>query len=69
MAGVIECIADNVVSPLGLTSRENWEAVKAGRSCLARYDRMGNIQDPFVLSRMDRDQVDAACISQGIPVT
>lgn len=69
MAGVIECIADNVVSPLGLTSRENWEAVKAGRSCLARYERMGNIQDPFVLSRMDRDQVDAACISQGIPVT
>ena len=66
MAGVIKCIADNVVSPLGVTSMANYEAVKAGRSGLARYERMGNITTPFVLSRIDRSVVDGLCESLDI---
>lgn len=66
MAGVIKCIADNVVSPLGVTSMANYEAVKAGRSGLARYGRMGNITTPFVLSRIDRSVVDGLCESLDI---
>ena len=35
---MIVCLADNIVSPLGLTTAENYEAVKSGRSALRRYD-------------------------------
>ena len=66
MAGVIRCIADNVISPLGVTSAQNYEAVKAGRSGLARYERMGNITTPFVLSRIERSVVDGLCTDLGI---
>ena len=66
MAGVIRCIADNVVSPLGTTSRANYDSVKAGRSGLARYESMGNITTPFVLSRVDRGVIDGLCAELGI---
>lgn len=66
MGRLIRCIADNVVSPLGVTSAANYEAVKAGRSGLARYEGMGNITTPFVLSRIDRDVVDGLCSNLGI---
>ncbi len=32
-------IADNILSPLGETTQQNYEAVKAGRSALERHDR------------------------------
>lgn len=66
MGRVIKCIADNVVSPLGVTSAANYEAVKAGRSGLARYGSMGNITTPFVLSRIDRDVIDGLSEKAGI---
>lgn len=66
MGRLIRCIADNVVSPLGVTSAANYEAVKAGCSGLARYEGMGNITTPFVLSRIDRDVVDGLCSNLGI---
>jgi len=68
MGRLIRCIADNVVSPLGVTSAANYEAVKAGRSGLARYEGMGNITTPFVLSRIDRDVVDGLCSNLGIEI-
>ena len=67
MARLIQCIADNVVSPLGLTSVENYAGVKAGRSGLARYEEMGNVCSPFMLSRIDRDVIDRLCKDLGIP--
>ena len=67
MAGVIECIADNVVSPLGRTSMENFVNVKAGRSGLARYEEMGRVRSPFMLSRIDRAFMDSLCSELGIP--
>ena len=66
MGRVIKCIADNVVSPLGVTSAANYEAVKAGRSGLVRYESMGNITTPFVLSRIDRTVVDGLYTKLGI---
>ena len=66
MARVIRCIADNVVSPLGTDSRSNYDSVKAGRSGLARYESMGNISTPFVLSRVDRGIIDGLCAELGI---
>lgn len=66
MDRVIRCIADNVVSPLGLDSRSNYDSVKAGRSGLARYESMANITTPFVLSRVDRKVIDDLCDRLGI---
>ena len=66
MARLIRCIADNVVSPLGTTSRSNYDSIKAGRSGLARYESMGNITTPFVLSRVDRAVIDGLCAELGI---
>ena len=66
MARVIRCIADNVVSPLGTTSRANYDKVRAGESGLARYESMGNISTPFVLSRVDRAVIDSLCAELGI---
>ena len=66
MDRVIRCIADNVVSPLGMDSRSNYDNVKAGRSGLARFESMGNITTPFVLSRMDREVIDSLCARLGI---
>ena len=67
MARLIQCIADNVVSPLGLTSVDNYNGVKAGRSGLARYEEMGNVHSPFMLSRIDRDVIDRLCKDLEIP--
>ena len=66
MDRVIRCIADNVVSPLGTTSRANYDSVRAGKSGLGRYESMGNISTPFVLSRVDRAVIDGLCAELGI---
>jgi 3-oxoacyl-[acyl-carrier-protein] synthase-1 len=68
MARVIQCIADNVVSPLGLTSAENYMNVKAGKSGLAQFEEMGNVNSPFMLSRIDRGVIDTLCDELGIPL-
>lgn len=50
-------IADNVLSPLGETTQENYQAVKAGRSALCRYDSYsGDPDDDFVASRFTDEQ-------------
>ena len=51
---------------MGLDSRSNYDSVKAGKSGLARYESMGNISTPFVLSRVDRGIIDALCVKLGI---
>lgn len=38
-------VADNILSPLGATTAENYRAVKAGRSALARNDRRWLLPD------------------------
>jgi len=67
MATVIQCIADNVVSPVGRTSVENYTNVKAGCSGLARYEEMDRVSSPFMLSRIDRHLMDELCTGLGIP--
>ena len=50
-------IADNIISPLGFTTEENYVAIKAGRSALCRYEGLWNLPEPFVASLFDRDQL------------
>jgi len=50
-------IADNVLSPLGDTTQENYLAVKSGRSALRRYESYsGDPEDNFVASRFTDEQ-------------
>ena len=57
---MIVSLADNIVSPLGLTTVENYKAVKSGRSALRRYDGYWDLPEPFVASLMDRDKMEQA---------
>ena len=57
---MIVSLAHNILSPLGMTTAENYAAVKAGRSMLKRYDGLWGLPEPFVASLMDRDKVEQA---------
>ncbi|MBF1436320.1 MAG: 3-oxoacyl-ACP synthase, partial [Prevotella micans] len=46
----MECIADNICSPLGWTTNENFARVMHGESKLTRHDDKWNLPRPFVAS-------------------
>jgi len=50
-------VSDNIISPLGLSTAENYAAVKAGRSELKRRDGLWNLPEPFTASLMNREAV------------
>lgn len=47
-------IGESILSPLGATPWENFEAVCRGKSALQRYEGMFGVKEPFVASLMDR---------------
>ena len=51
-------VSDNIISPLGMSTAENYAAVKAGRSALKRHDGLWDLPEPFTASLMDRDKVE-----------
>lgn len=53
-------VSDNIISPLGMSTAENYAAVKAGRSELKRHDGLWNLPEPFTASLMDRNKVEQA---------
>ncbi len=53
-------VSDNIISPLGMSTAENYAAVKAGYSELKRYDGLWGLPEPFVASLMDREKVEKA---------
>ena len=52
--------AHNIISPLGMTTAENYAAVKEGRSMLKRYEGLWRLPEPFTASLMDREKVEEA---------
>lgn len=50
-------LSDNIISPLGMTSAENYAAVKKGRSELKRHDGLWQLPEPFTASLMNREAV------------
>ena len=50
-------VSDNIISPLGMSSTENYAAVKAGRSELKRRDGLWQLPEPFTASLMDHEAV------------
>lgn len=64
-------LSDNIISPLGMTTEENYQAVVQGRSALARYESIWDLPDgkrgdvrgggePFVASLFCRDAIERA---------
>ena len=49
-------IADNITSPLGMTSAQNYQAVKAGHSALACYSDWWDIPTPFTAALLSSSQ-------------
>ena len=49
---MMEVLSTNITSPLGMTTEENHQALKAGNSLLARYERWKGIPEPFTASLM-----------------
>ena len=49
-------IADNILSPLGETTEQNYQAVKAGRSALCRYTDHWQLPEPFSASLFSEAQ-------------
>lgn len=49
-------IADNILSPLGETTEQNYQAVKAGRSALCRYSDHWQLPEPFSASLFSEAQ-------------
>lgn len=63
----VNVLADNIVSPLGLTSRANLEAVLAGRSGVRLHcaGTLGN-PEPFAASLLDREEMEQLFAASGI---
>ena len=55
---MIRKIADNIYSPLGFTTAENYAAVKAGRSMLRSCDVLPDLPEPFTASLFDWRKVE-----------
>lgn len=55
---MIRKIADNIYSPLGFTTAENYANVKAGHSRLCRYEGAMGLPEPFTASLFDWQQVE-----------
>ncbi|MBO4826909.1 MAG: 3-oxoacyl-ACP synthase [Prevotella sp.] len=49
-------LADNILSPLGTTTEQNYQAVKAGRSALSRYCNHPFLPEPFTASLFSDEQ-------------
>ena len=49
-------IADNVVSPLGMTTAENYQALKAGRTALRHYANHWGLPEPFTAALFTPEQ-------------
>ena len=56
---MVEIISDNLISPLGTTSEENYQNVKAGASGIRTYDSLFGIDDKFSCGKMDDALIDS----------
>ena len=53
---MIYCLSDNVISPLGETTEENYQAVKTGHSALKVFQGEWNLPEPFTASLFSQEQ-------------
>ena len=59
-------IADNILSPLGATTAENYQAVRAGRSALARYDKRWSLPDKVLTASLFSQEQEQQFLISGL---
>ena len=59
---MIYCLSDNVISPLGETAEENYQAVKTGHSALRVFQGEWNLPEPFTASLFSQEQTSSLAI-------
>ena len=59
---MLKVVSTNIVSPLGMSSQENWRAVMQGRSALRRLENYKGIPLPFVSSVFTPEQVEELAV-------
>lgn len=52
-------VSDNIISPLGTTTAENYDAVKAGRSALRLYPASKELPEAYFASLIDETVIDS----------
>lgn len=50
-------LSDNIISPLGVTTMENWDAVLSGRSAVLPRGKVFGVGEDFTGSLLDRDTI------------
>ncbi len=63
----IRVISDDITSPLGAGSQENWTAVRSGSNCLRLHEGLWGLPEPFCASMFDRDAVEMECAAENLP--
>lgn len=53
---MINVLSTNVISPLGFTTEQNYQAIRFGNSALVAYNHWHNIPEPFVASLFTEEQ-------------
>ena len=56
---MIYILADNILSPLGNTTEQNYQALKDGCSVLQRYEHFRGVPEPYVASLFTEEQLSA----------
>ena len=59
---MLKVVSTNIVSPLGMSSQENWRSVMQGRSALRRLENYKGIPLPFVASVFTPEQVEELAV-------
>ena len=59
-------VADNILSPLGATTAENYQAVKAGRSALMRYDQRWSLPDKVLTASLFSKEQEQQILISGL---
>ncbi len=53
---MIQVLATNITSPLGMTTEQNYQALKSGKSALYTYQHWKGLQEPFAASFFTDEQ-------------
>ena len=59
-------VADNILSPLGATTAENYQAVKAGRSALMRHDQRWSLPDKVLTASLFSKEQEQQILISGL---
>lgn len=63
---MIQIIGDNIISPLGVTSDANFQAVRNGRSELKQHVGTFGLPEPFCGSLLNRDFIEGRALEIGV---